>query len=266
VSRPTARILIVDDDPALLQALTGTVGFRMKSLVVDAVESPAAALERVAEINYDAIISDVKMPKMDGWVLMQEIRKIRSRVPVILMSGHLNISGVMGQGDAYALLQKPLDRPQFVETLQRAIGEYALKNRSKALGEVRTRYREVTERHKQLMEESDRLVLTKRQQAVIATEPDGTVIYWNRTAEALYGRTAREALSRNIVQLTPTDQSMDEGRKIMEQLCRGVSWSGQFASQKKDGTEFIAVVNDHPLYDQEGRLIAIVGVSSEAAS
>jgi PAS domain S-box-containing protein len=265
VSRPTARILIVDDDPVLLQALTSTVALRMKSLVVDAVESPTAALERVGEINYDAIISDVKMPEMDGWVMLQEIRKIRSRVPVILMSGHLDISGVMEQRDAYALLQKPLDRPQFVETLQRAIGEYALQNRSKALGEVRTRYREVTERHKHIVEGSDRLVLTKRQQAVIATEPDGTIMYWNRTAETLYGWTAQEALGHNILQVTPTKQSVDEGRKIMDQLCRGESWSGQFAVQEKDGTEFMALVNDHPLYDQEGRLIAIVGVSSKAA-
>jgi PAS domain S-box-containing protein len=265
MSRPTARILIVDDDPALLQALTGTVSLRMKSLVVDAVESPIAALERVGEINYDAIISDVKMPEMDGWVLLQEIRKIRARVPVILMSGHLNIYGVMGQHDAYALLQKPLDRPQLVETLQRAIGEYALQNRRKALGEVRTRYREVTERHKHIVAGSDRLVLTKRQQAVIATEPDGTIMYWNRTAETLYGWTAQEALGHNILQVTPSKHSIDEGRKIMEQLCGGESWAGQFAVQKKDGTEFMALVNDHPLYDQEGRLIAIVGVSSEAA-
>ncbi|WP_447983983.1 response regulator [Nitrospira sp. Nam74] len=262
MSHPTARILIVDDDPVLLQALTSTVVLRMKSLVVDAVESPTAALQYVRDINYDAIISDVKMPEMDGWALLHEIRKIRSRVPVILMSGHLNISGVMDQRDAYALLQKPLDRPHLVDTLRRAIGEYALKNRRIALGEVRTRFRHVTEQHKHMVE-GDRLVLTKRQQAVIATEPDGTIIYWNRTAEALYGWTAQEALGHNILQVTPTKQSLDEGRKIMDQLCRGGSWSGQFAVQKKDGTEFVAVVNDHPLYDQEGRLIAIVGVSSK---
>ena len=41
-------------------------------------------------------------------------------------------------------------------------------------------------------------------------------------------------------------------------------YDGQYL-QKKDGTEFMALVNDHPLYDQEGRLIAIVGVSSKAA-
>ena len=266
MARPTARILIVDDDPALLQALTATVSFRMKALVVDAAESPRAALERLSGINYDAIISDVKMPEMDGWVLLQEIRKIRSGIPVILMSGHLNISGVMGQGEAYALLQKPLDRNQLVETLRRAIGEYALQNRSKALAQVRTSYREVKEQHKHIVEGADRLVLTKRQQAVIATEPDGTIIYWNRTAEALYGWTPQEALSHNILNVLPTKQSVDEGRKIMEQLRRGESWSGQFAVQRKDGAEFSALVNDHPLYDQEGRLIAIVGVSSAASS
>lgn len=265
MARATARILIVDDDPTLLQALTATVNFRMKSLVVDAAPSARAALDRLAGIKYDAIISDVRMPEMDGWVLLQEIRKIRSGVPVILMSGHLDISGVMAQREAYALFQKPLDRGQLVETLRRAIGEYALQNRSKALAEVRTKYREVKERHKDLVERSDRLVLTKRQQAVIATEPDGTIIYWNRTAEALYGWTPREALSHNILNVLPTKQSVDEGRKIMDQLCRGESWSGQFAVQSKDGAEFMALVNDHPLYDQDGRLIAIVGVSSAAS-
>ena len=263
MSRPTARILIVDDDPALLEALTSTVGFRMKSLVVDAAESPRAALEQLGKIKYDAIISDVKMPEMDGWELLQEIRKIQSGVPVILMSGHLNISGVMEQGEAYALLQKPLDRTEVVETLRRAIGEYALQNRNKALEEVRTRYREVKERHKHIAARSERLVLTNRQQAVIATEPDGTIIYWNRTAQRLYGWTAKEALGHNILHVTPSKQSVEQGRTIMEQLCRGESWSGEFPVQKKDGTEFIALVNDHPIYDQNDRLIAIVGVSSE---
>lgn len=69
-------------------------------------------------------ISDVKMPDMDGWTLLQEIRKLPPRVPVIMMSGHVNVSGVMEQREAYTLLEKPLDRPQWIETLRRAIAEY----------------------------------------------------------------------------------------------------------------------------------------------
>jgi len=59
------HVLIVDDDLALLQALPEALRLRMAGLTVDTADSGAAALDRIAARDYDAIVTDIKMPGMD---------------------------------------------------------------------------------------------------------------------------------------------------------------------------------------------------------
>ncbi|MFL5693778.1 MAG: response regulator, partial [Ktedonobacteraceae bacterium] len=68
-----AHILIVDDDTALLQALPQALYLRMEDIKVDSCDSAQAAIERIAEHEYDAIVSDIKMPGMDGLALLAKI-------------------------------------------------------------------------------------------------------------------------------------------------------------------------------------------------
>jgi len=98
-------------------------------------------------------------------------------------------------------------------------------------------------------------------QSVIATDINGVVIYWNRAAEKIYGWTEEEALGKNIVELTPADQSKEQAMEIMKELSAGNYWSGEFMVQRKDGTRFPAFVTDSPVYDDHGNLTAIIGVS-----
>ena len=60
-STKAARILIVDDDVSMLEALSSMVGLRLKNMGVDTCPSAMAALERIATTDYDAIVSDIKM-------------------------------------------------------------------------------------------------------------------------------------------------------------------------------------------------------------
>ena len=65
------HVLIVDDDPVLLRALPETVLARMQDVLVETADTAREALKRIAETDYDAIITDVKMPGMDGLALLQ---------------------------------------------------------------------------------------------------------------------------------------------------------------------------------------------------
>ena len=67
------QVLIVDDDPALLHALPETVRTRMRDVLVETTDTAQEALKRIAEKDYDAIITDLKMPGMDGLALLNEI-------------------------------------------------------------------------------------------------------------------------------------------------------------------------------------------------
>jgi signal transduction histidine kinase len=124
-----ANILIVDDDQALLQALPQMLSLRMKDVQADIVDSAVPALDRIQEHDYDAIVSDIKMPGMDGLELLTRIHELRPDAPVLLITGHgehdLAIRAL--RGGAYDYILKPIDRDTFVAALQRAIQAHQLR-------------------------------------------------------------------------------------------------------------------------------------------
>src|SRR5947207_934796 len=128
-----ARVLIVDDDPALLQALPVALRLRMPGVTVETADSAAAALARMAAANYDAIVTDIKMPGMDGLALLAEIRAQRPDTPTLMITGHgehaLAIQAL--RGGAYDFIQKPIDREYVVASLRRAIQTRELGRRVK---------------------------------------------------------------------------------------------------------------------------------------
>jgi PAS domain S-box-containing protein len=103
-------------------------------------------------------------------------------------------------------------------------------------------------------------------EAVIATDPSGVVLYWNHFAEGLYGWTADEAVGRNILELTPAEEDLRDAEAVLARLRRGEPWSGEITLRRRDGSSFPGHVSDAPVYDDAGRLIAIVGISYTSAS
>ncbi|MDQ3805555.1 MAG: PAS domain S-box protein [Acidobacteriota bacterium] len=101
------------------------------------------------------------------------------------------------------------------------------------------------------------------EQAVIATDLEGRIIYWNRHAEKLYGWPAAEVLGRSVVEVTPAETSHAQAGEIMSCLGAGQTWSGEFLVRRRDGTTFPALVTDAPILDEAGRLVGVVGVSAD---
>ena len=128
-----SHVLIVDDDLALLEALPEALRLRMGGVAVDTADSGAAALDRIAARDYDAIVTDIKMPGMDGLALLSEIRARRPDTPTLMITGHgehaLAVDAL--RGGAYDFIQKPIDRDYFVASLRRAIQVGELSRRVK---------------------------------------------------------------------------------------------------------------------------------------
>ena len=131
--RTPLSVLIVDDDPALLQALPQALRLRMGGVTVETADSAAAALERIAVQDYDAIVTDIKMPGMDGLALLAEIRARRPDSPTLIITGHGENELVVRalRGGACDFIQKPIDRDYFVAALYRAIRAHVLNRRAK---------------------------------------------------------------------------------------------------------------------------------------
>lgn len=104
-------------------------------------------------------------------------------------------------------------------------------------------------------------LLEALEHAVVATDLDGVVAYWNTAAERLYGWTAEEATGRNVGAVTVPDAPREVADEITASLRAGVPWSGGFLACRKDGSSFPALVTDSGVY-RDGELVGIVGVST----
>jgi two-component system sensor histidine kinase/response regulator len=119
----TARVLIVDDDPAALDALQQMLLLRLPDAQVETCLSALGALARVTSHAFDVVLADVAMPDMDGLELLSCIRQRRPRTQTLLMTGHGDralASRALGEG-AYAYIEKPLDRDYLVQVISSAI-------------------------------------------------------------------------------------------------------------------------------------------------
>jgi len=100
------RILVVDDD-ASLRHLVGTTLAEEGFEVQEAVDG-ADALAKMATEAYDAVVSDLQMPRLDGLSLLREIRRRGTEVPVIIQTAHLDasIETVLRRAGACRVLSK----------------------------------------------------------------------------------------------------------------------------------------------------------------
>ncbi|MDQ4062373.1 MAG: PAS domain S-box protein, partial [Actinomycetota bacterium] len=106
-------------------------------------------------------------------------------------------------------------------------------------------------------------LLEQVQVAVISTDLQGTVTYWNEHAEKLYGWPREEALDRNIMELIIGPEQAEVAEEIMERLWAGETWAGEFVVRRKDGSKFPAHVTDCLIYDAQGHAVGVVGVSTD---
>jgi len=185
-----ARILIVDDDAALLEALPEALRLRMDGASIDTSETAKEALERIQETDYDAIVTDIKMPGMDGLALLQEIQTLRPGTPTLLITGHGEHDFAVQalRGGAYDFVQKPIDRDYFVASLERAV-------------HVRRLDRQVEKQ--QLALELHARVLEHVDDGVFLVDAEGLIQHWNPAAEAITGIAAEDALERRADQVLP---------------------------------------------------------------
>ncbi len=107
-------------------------------------------------------------------------------------------------------------------------------------------------------------LLNTVEQAVLAVDLTGRIIFWNRFAETLYGWTVDEVQGRNIVEVLAAPLLMEATRANLGQLRRGENWSGEFLIQRRDGTTFVARVNASLIQADKNTLISIVAMSRDS--
>jgi CheY-like chemotaxis protein len=110
------RVLIVDDEDHVRQMLTKVLG----NYDVIAVSSGAEAIETAMESRPDLVITDIRMPDMDGYALLSQLREFHPDVPVLALSGVASDEDIR-QYDFDGFVSKPMDMAQFKSVVASAL-------------------------------------------------------------------------------------------------------------------------------------------------
>ncbi|MBP5720628.1 MAG: sigma-54-dependent Fis family transcriptional regulator [Bacteroidales bacterium] len=127
------KVLIVDDERAIRYSLKEIL--EMENYQVDAAENGAEGLSKAQKEKYDAIFCDIKMPQMDGTELLVKIQEEGIETPVIMISGHADISTAVEciRKGAFDFIEKPLDLNRILITLKNATDKATLVKETKIL-------------------------------------------------------------------------------------------------------------------------------------
>ena len=128
-----ATILVVDDDRPIRSTLKEILEFE-KFKVEDA-EDGQMAISKVEKNDYDLILCDIKMPKMDGIEVLQKIQELKPHIPVVMISGHGDIETAVGaiKLGAFDFIAKPLDLNRLLVTVRNALDRNELVEQTKQL-------------------------------------------------------------------------------------------------------------------------------------
>ncbi|MCB0698335.1 MAG: sigma-54-dependent Fis family transcriptional regulator [Chitinophagales bacterium] len=126
-------ILVIDDERAIRNALKDILS--LEGFTIEEAEDGAAGLEMVKNNDYDCILCDIKMPKMDGLEVLDKVKEMKPDIPVVMISGHGNIETAVDavKKGAYDYISKPPDLNRLLITIRNAMDKGSLVSETKQL-------------------------------------------------------------------------------------------------------------------------------------
>ena len=128
-----AKILVIDDQRSIRNTLKDIL--ELEGYEVELAENGKDGIEIFLESKYDLVLSDIKMPEMDGLEVLSKIMEVHSDVPVVMISGHGNIDTAVEsiKKGAYDFIEKPLDLNRLLITVKNALEKKELVVETKKL-------------------------------------------------------------------------------------------------------------------------------------
>lgn len=138
-----ARILIIDDEKAIRNTLKDILSY--EKFDVDEAADGAEGVKKVENQQYDVVLCDIKMPKMDGLEALSKILAAKPDMPVVMISGHGNIDTAVDaiKKGAYDYISKPPDLNRLLVTVRNALDRTSLVTETKALKKKISRTRDM---------------------------------------------------------------------------------------------------------------------------
>lgn len=196
----TSVIHIVDDDPAVRDSL----GFVLSTAnwEVRAYASGAALLERLKDLDPGLIITDVRMPGMTGLELVDELKRHGVRHPVIVLTGHADVSMAVEAMKAGVVdfLEKPFDDHALLAAVERGLGMQASAGANQAArSDVQERLAQLTARERDVFNAVSAGESNKSAAQLLGISPRTVEIYRANVMEKMQARTLADLVRMSLL-------------------------------------------------------------------
>ncbi len=128
-----AKILVIDDEKSIRNSLKDVLEYEKHEVCL--AEDGIQGLEMFKEKSYEIVLCDIKMPKMDGMEVLDELMKLSDSTSVIMISGHGTIDTAVDaiKKGAYDYIEKPLDLNRLLITIRNSLDKTTLITETKTL-------------------------------------------------------------------------------------------------------------------------------------
>ena len=172
-----SKILIIEDEAAIRRVLTKILSEENDTYQVEEAEDGVVGFEKIKNNDYDLVLCDIKMPKMDGVEVLEAVKKIKPEIPMVMISGHGDMETAINtmRLGAFDYISKPPDLNRLLNTVRNALDKKQLVVENKILKKkVSKNYEMIGEsdaiNHIKLM--IDKVAQTEAR--VLITGPNGT--------------------------------------------------------------------------------------------
>jgi DNA-binding NtrC family response regulator len=129
------KILIIEDEAAIRRVLVKILSEENDTYNVDEAEDGLVGVEKIKKEDYDLILCDIKMPKMDGVEVLEAVKKLKPEIPIVMISGHGDLDTAVNtmRLGAFDYISKPPDLNRLLNTVRIALDRNKLVVENKML-------------------------------------------------------------------------------------------------------------------------------------
>jgi len=130
-----SKILIVEDEAAIRRVLVKILSEESDTYEVEEAADGLEGIEKIKKDDFDLVLCDIKMPKMDGVEVLEAVKKIKPEIPIVMISGHGDLDtavNTMRMG-AFDYISKPPDLNRLLNTVRNALDKKELVVENKLL-------------------------------------------------------------------------------------------------------------------------------------
>jgi len=179
------KILVIEDEAAIRRVLVKILSEENNSYKVDEAEDGLIGIEKIKKEDYDLVLCDIKMPKMDGVEVLEAVKKVKPEIPIVMISGHGDLDTAVNtmRLGAFDYISKPPDLNRLLNTVRIALDRKELVVENKMLKKKVSKNYEMIGESKAISQIKDMIEKVATTDArVLITGPNGTgkelVAHW----------------------------------------------------------------------------------------